>query len=107
MTREARARWGEPSGDRTADFLWRFDPDLPEVCRLTAESNRQSEVLVTIEAEIVATEATTAEGARCKLLIAIWFWKLIELPDAAPEYHEEVSLALMRGAERTLARRGV
>jgi hypothetical protein len=63
--------------------------------------------LVTIEAEIVATEATTAEGARCKLLIAIWFWKLIELPDAAPEYHEEVSLALMRGAERTLARRGV
>ena len=94
------ARYGESRGQTWAAELWGADPLYGEMDDARQRSDDAQNANCDVLDAIEATPATSLEGVQCKLLVALNVWRFIERPNAEPEYHETVTVALLRDAAR-------
>jgi hypothetical protein len=94
-------RYGECSGNTSADELWGRDPDYAWLCRAGEESNRiLDEELVPATYSIIDTPATTLSGLLVKAQVAL---DLFPTNDANIQIHEIAAFAALEDAVQLLA----
>ena len=81
---------------------WDRDPRRAELDALTVQHTELSDESTALVDLMQATPATSIEGIRCKMLVALNVWKFIERPAANIEYQDEMTVAFLRDAVRVL-----
>ena len=94
------SRYGECKGYVFAQDHWGHDPSYPEFSAVTDRSDELGDAAADTMDLIMDTPAASIEGVRCKVMVLAETWAYIERRDSEPEWHETVTLAMLRDAAR-------